>query len=181
MKTILKIAIAIVLLLNVVNLFSQAITVNVSQDAKLLFVGDDHGNPAGTPDFQISSEWRGHERNGYYIFVRPEFEYARLSEVDFRRYSGNVGITFTELTPLFHYTTSIGYGFVDFYGSRFSWGANFQISYEVTDGFEIFLDWQIIEREDLLFWKSTKEILGTAWRGSGLFGVKITVFRPKGR
>ena len=176
---------------------AQEITANVSGDAKLTFFGDSHGNPPLTPNFQIGTEWRGNvSKSLIQFFVRPDLEYAHLSGVDYRRYSANIGWRYyagqslnlgtfrlaangndffvfdlSKLTT----TASIGHGFIDFDGARFSAGANFQLGYQITRTVEVFIDWQIVERRDLLKYPSTKKILGTAWRGSGLFGFKVTL------
>ena len=180
MKTLLKIAIATVLLLNVVSLFAQEqITINVSQDAKLLFFGDGKKLEAGTLDLTISSEWQGKQQRNGFMFIRPEYEVANLYHGQYTRYSANVGWTFNKLVEDVNFTTSIGYGFLNYNGAAQSLGFNFQLGYEIFKNVEFFLDWEITERRDLIKYESESKILGTVFRGSGKFGFKIALFNTK--
>jgi len=180
--TLFKIAVVIILLLNVFTLFSQnKVTINISQDAKLLLVGDNHGNSAGTLDIAIRSEWQAKQGALGYIFIAPEIEIADLQET-YKRYSANVGYTFNlgrvfqkrELENI-ETTASIGYGVIDHYEGFQSWGANFQISYKVFKKVKVFLDLELTERRDLSLWNEKYNDFQNRIKPSGKFGVKINI------
>jgi hypothetical protein len=157
----------------------QRITANVTQDAKLLLVGDDKGNGAGTLDATISFEMQGRQQDYGYIIVRPEMEYAELAGGIYRRYSANVGVSFNQWIENVTMTATVGHGFVEYGAARMSFGNNLQMSYAISKSIDVFLDLETVERKDLLRYESTKKVLGTAWRTSGKIGVKITIFRPR--
>lgn len=162
MKTLL------ILLLFVATANAQEhITLNITQDAKLLFVGDDKGNEAGTLNVTVSSEWQGKNLGGYYFFIRPEAELAKLA-TDYYRYSVNVGWTFNEWIDKIDFTASVGYGVIDYNGARTSFGGNLQTSYEIFDGVKFVLDLEGTERRDLLEY-------GERIRISGKFGFKFNL------
>ena len=151
------------------------VTLNVSQDLKFLVTGDSRGNDAGTPDIVLRSEWQGKQSSIGYLFVAPEFEYASLQGGDYRRYSLNAGYTFTVLNWL-EFSASAGYGIIDrrHIGADFSPGAQLEAVYKISDGFKIFYAWQWVERSDLYEY-------GSPTRGSGFIGVKIGIFKTRGR
>ena len=154
------------LLIGMMGAAQSNIAMNVSQDAKLLFVGDDKGNEPGTIDLTIRSEWQGNQFNSGYMFVAPEFEIAELAGGTYRRYSGNVGYSFNKWIDKFTFTASAGYGILDYNGGMFSMGLNFQTSYAITSQIEVFLDCELTERGDLHIF----------FRQSGKFGVKFIIF-----
>lgn len=156
----------------------EKITVNITQDAKLLFAGDYRGNSAGTIDVAIRSEWQGVEQRNGFAIVAPEFEYADLKGGIYRRYSANAGYTFTWIDNV-HFTATGGWGFIDYNGGYTSFGANLQTAIKVLPGVYFLLDLETTERKDLLQWSSTEVILGTAFRVSGKFGLRIELFNTK--
>lgn len=174
-----NILISLVVLFTLTTTAQNAITANVTQDAKLAFFGDDKGNEAFTPDVAISSEWQGKQFNSYYFLIRPEFEIAELQGGTYRRYSANLGWTFNQWVEGVNFTASIGYGILEYNGGYSSFGSNLQTSIELTKDIEFVLDLETVERKDLLQYSSTNEVLGTAFRVSGKFGLKIKIFRPK--
>lgn len=176
MKTLLKLFIGIVLFLNVAYLLAQEnITANLSFDSKLLFFGDDKGNDAGTINYNIRSEWQGKQRESTflgintsgYLFIAPEFEYADLKGGIYRRYSANIGYTFNTWIEKVNFTTSIGYGIIQYNGGYRGFGANFQIGYEIIKGVELFIDAEAVDRKDLWIYNDEKIIV------SGKFGLKV--------
>ena len=176
MKTLLKIIIATVLLLNVVSLLSQEhVTANVSFDTKLMFFGDDKGNDPLTVNYNIRSEWQGKQKEtsllgintSGYLFIAPEFEYADLQGGIYRRYSANVGYSFNKWVENVIFTTSVGYGIIDYNGGWRGFGSNFQIAYEVVKGVYFFLDAEFVDRLDLAIYNDRK------WRMSGKAGAKV--------
>ena len=165
----------LVLLIATAAIAQDRITLNVAQDLKFLVVGDDRGNDAGTADLLIRSEWQGKETNVGYLFVAPEFEYSNLQGGDYRRYSLNAGYTFIVLDWL-ELSASAGYGFIDRvnYGADFSPGAQLEAVYKISDGFKIYYAWQWVERSDLYEY-------GSPTRGSGFIGIKVSLFKTRGR
>ena len=81
--------ILLISLLTTINTFSQGgiLTLNVYQDQRLLWVGDDKGNSSGTINALIRSEWQGNPSELGYLFVYPQFEIADLAGGTYRRYS----------------------------------------------------------------------------------------------
>lgn len=160
------------MLFTTITFAQDNVTLNISQDARLLFVGDNKGNKAPTMDLSIRSEWQGKQFNGYYFFIAPEFEYAQLAE-DYYRYSANIGWTFNQWIENFSFTASVGYGVIKHDFGTTSFGNNFQISYKANKIIEFFIDLETNERRDLLIYESTDIIFGTAFKTSGKIGVKF--------
>jgi len=94
MKTLLKIAVFITLLLNVTFLFSQ-VRITAAQDLKLAVMEDDYGNKPFTPDFFIKATFENGNIPKWYGFpvVSGKYEYAHLSSGSFYRYGWEVGYT----------------------------------------------------------------------------------------
>lgn len=177
---ILKIAVATILLLNLIScgLYAQSrVTLNLTQDAKLLMFGDDKGNNPGTIDLAFSSEWQSLQGKHGYLFIRPEVEYADLKGGIYRRYSGNIGYTFNQWVDKIEFSASAGFGTLDYDVGYSSFGGNLQTGISLTKDLIFYLDLEITERRDLLKYNSTNEILGTAWRLSGKLGIKVVIFR----
>lgn len=153
-----------ILLLTAFTGFAQEqIAITVAQDAKLLFVGDNKGNPAGTLNIVITTQWQGNETKAGYLFIAPSFEYADLA-TPFRRYSANVGWS-VPIVPKFEGSLSFGYGVIDHGGASQSFGGDVALIYEVFKGVDLFVNAQVLQRGDI----------GKV-RFSGFFGVKVGVF-----
>lgn len=70
----------LILLLSTVLLTAQDnVSIGLYQDGRLLFIGDDHGNDAGTLDIKVDVGLQGHQRKWSYYEMRVQFEYADLS------------------------------------------------------------------------------------------------------
>lgn len=160
----------LLLLLSVLS-YGQ-VTLNVSQDAKLLFAGDDKGNEAGTIDLTIRSEWHYYNNEDISFFVAPEYEYADLAE-PYRRYSVNLGFTYDLPIDKLDGTASVGYGIIDHYKGYTGFGGNLQLSYEIFDKLKVFGDLEIVDRKDLTIWGETT--LADRIKVSGKFGVKYQI------
>ncbi len=145
------------------------VTLNISQDAKLLFAGDDKGNDAGTMDLTIRSEWHYFNNEDISFFVAPEYEYADL-KTPYRRYSVNAGFTYNLPVNRLDGTASVGYGIIDHYKGYTGFGGNLQLSYEILNNFKLFVDLEIVDRKDLTIWGETT--LSDRIKISGKFGVK---------
>jgi hypothetical protein len=153
----------------------EHVTLNVTQDARLLLFGDNKGNEPVTIDVTIASEWQGKQFNSGYMFVRPEFEYADLIGGIYRRYSANVGWTFNQWVDKLDFSASLGYGVIDYNGGYRSFGSNFQTSIEVFQGVKFFLDTEILDRKDLQFYQSEEMSFTERIRFSGKIGFKINL------
>ena len=173
-KTILIIEIVVVLLLNVMSIFAQEnVTINISQDVRLALVGDDRGNQPFTPNLSFRSEWQGKQQKLGYMIVSPEFEYADLQGGIYRRYSANIGYTFNTWVKNIDFTSTLGYGLIDYNGGFTSFGSNLQISLKIVNGLKLFIDTEIIDRKDLTIYSN--KTLGERIRISGKAGVKINL------
>lgn len=160
----------LILLIGISTYGQNHVTLNVSQDAKLLFAGDEERYDAGTLDLTFRSEWQGNQQNNGYMFIAPEFEYAILKE-PYKRYSVNVGYTFNKWIDKVDFTSSLGYGIIHHYKGYTGFSANFQISHEILKGLKVFIDLELIDRKDLTIWKEIDFIERV--KISGKFGVKV--------
>jgi hypothetical protein len=170
-KTILTIMLATLMSLS----YSQEkVSIQVIQDAKLLFAGDDkHGYDAGTLDIGISLIMQGDQQKYGYMIVYPEFEYADLKIDPYRRWTANIGYVFNELiVKNSEIGFSISYGFIDRGLTEFCWGANAFAKYRLCDNAKIILNLQGTERPDLdVIYNTPNEI-----RFSGFVGLEFSIF-----
>lgn len=184
-----------ILLICSVSFAQEHITLNTTQDARLLFVGDEKGNEAGTINLTFRSEWQGKQQKYGFMFVAPEFEYADLQGGIYRRYSMNVGYTFNKFLDdwrpfelsisgfnlisfdwsKFEYTASIGIGTIDYNGAYYSFGSNFQLGYQIGNRIVFFLDLEIVDRLDLQVYEVENLSFGDRLRASGKFGIKVNL------
>lgn len=149
------------LLLSLVAAAQGRVTLNVAQDVRLAAFKDSQGRDPFTLDITIRSEWQGLEKKGYYIFIAPEFEFARLRNT-YRRYSANGGITLIYF-PRFPLTASVGYGITTSRGAYISANGNLQAGF-VINNLTLFADLQIVDRKDI-----------GAVRASGFLGIKYNL------
>ncbi|MCB1711878.1 MAG: hypothetical protein KDH96_05205 [Candidatus Riesia sp.] len=175
--------ILLISLLTTINTFSQGgiLTLNVYQDQRLLWVGDDKGNSSGTINALIRSEWQGNPSELGYLFVYPQFEIADLAGGTYRRYSAGAGYTFFTPVEFINATASIDYGFIDRvnYGADFSFSSSFELVFSIEDKFYISLMYQFTERSDLAGYDSTVMLGNNPVRGSGFLGFKIPLIIKK--
>lgn len=162
----------------------DAITTNFSQDARLLFVGDDKGNEPGTLNISTRIELQGNQRKSGYFIVAPEFEFARLNLTEYYRYSMNVGYTFTPKERFnsnffsnFKSTITFGIGGISHNNSLYftNYSSNLQLSYKVSDKVEFFIDTEIVERTDFIQYGPKYDSFFNRIRISGKFGIKIKI------
>lgn len=172
----------LILSLSLHSISQNTVTLNISQDLKLATIGDDKGNDPFTLDLVTAFEWQGYQKQSGYIIVRPEFELAELKGGTYKRFSANVGYTFNN--PRSHIpiirkisaTISVGYGFIDYNGAKYSVGNNLQLSFSILKQLQLFLDLETVQRQDLSKFKSETPVLGTVWRTSGKLGFKVSLF-----
>jgi hypothetical protein len=159
-----KTLIYIFLLLPLISL-GQGVSLNLSQDARLAFAGDDRGNNPFTTNVNLGFELRGLQNGNSYFLMRPEFEYADLKGGKLYRMTANFGYTFNRWVKDVDFTATVGGGML----SRHELGglhtqANLQLTWYFTDGIGLFLDSEFVQRVDL-----PKKFLGY----SGKVGLKI--------
>lgn len=151
------------------NLTAQdGIKLTVHQDARLLVLGDNKGNDAGTLNLLTRVRLEGKQSKHGYLFVAPEFELAQI-EGDYMRYGVQVGVTLNNIFKDWEYSVSTGYGFINRYGlSSSSFGGALEASYKIFDGVSISALAQLTQRTDLGWLHGKTEL-----RGSGFIGVQI--------
>jgi hypothetical protein len=130
--------------------FGQGISLNISQDARLAFVGDERGNGAFTTNVNVAAEFRGWQKGSSYFLMRPELEYADLKGGELYRMTANFGYTFNKWIKDVDFTATIGGGML----SRYELGglhtqANLQTTWYFTKGIGLFLDSEFVQRIDL--------------------------------
>jgi len=96
MKTLLKIAIITVLLMNAYCLLGQAaVGISASLDNKLTFFEDDYGNSPFTLDLTTKLSLQGYQKELGYLQVDAKYEFADLSSGELHRYGASLGYVFT--------------------------------------------------------------------------------------
>ena len=151
----------LILLFPLFTFSQEGISFSVYQDAKMAFVGDKRGNDALTINLRVRSEWQGKQLKGFYMFVAPEFEFAKLQE-DYYRYSANVGFRLNEFSERFETSLSLGYGLIvrESISSK-SFSLDGELSFNLSKKTAILLSSQLTQRTDI------GEI-----RFSGFFGIR---------
>jgi len=146
------------------------INIGVYADAKLLFIGDDYGNDAGTIDVVILTKlynggYGGWSRN---ILVYPVFEYAKLSGGKYMRYAMGVGYKFGNKLNI---EPSIDYGRVVRWGWAYSsFNGLLCVSYGISNKIQISVLNSLTQRNDLKFrWGDD------VWRYNFYFGLTYDV------
>lgn len=114
----------------------------------------------------------GHQQSHGFMTASPMFEYAELKGSIYRRYAVDVGYTFNRLfEERLEFTPSINYGIQDRW--KKSWlvfGADFELSYALTDTLSLSLLAQFVERKDLK-WAYDDYLI----RFSGFIGITIDI------
>lgn len=138
---------------------SQSIWLTVGQDGRLAFDNDDsHGNSAFTLDAHVALELRLYQKdkNTYFYFMRPEFEYADLAGGKYMRYGASMGITFNRWMKTdnwlenFDFTATAGGGILErFDVSGMHAVATLQLGYNVTDWLILYMEGEFMQRRDL--------------------------------
>ncbi len=159
-------------------------SLSVYQDLKLLFVGDDLGNSAFTPDILVKLEVDAFKlKKSSFHFVLGA-EYADLKSSSFQRFFLGFGYkTSFPFLKKFVFGTSIDHGLMLRGKSSFLGNAkvdessfmgislNFETTYPVTDKTRLSLMIQAIDRKDL----SIRFTTGNTIRYSIYFGAKFTL------
>ena len=144
------------------------VSISIHQDTRLMILGDNKGNDAGTINILTRFKMQGNQQRLGYMIVFPEFEYAEI-DGKYYRYSANIGYTFNNITNI-EASLSIGYGSINRYGkSMFSGSGSGELAY-LLGNVKLSLIGQLTERKDLKNLWGTNEI-----RFSGFFGLEINL------
>lgn len=172
-----KLILLIVILVSSISFAQQRVGIQVTQDGKLAVLGDkEHGLSTGTLDVAIKIMMQGQQREYGYMVVYPEFEYADLTIVAYRRWSANAGYIFNHFRQdkKLEIGASIGWGFIDRSLTDWSWGSNLFVHYKIKKNFKVIMSGQLTERSDLAILYGKK--FENEWRTSLRFGVQIDIF-----
>ena len=122
------------------------ITIGVYADAKLLFIGDDKGNDAGTLDLVVIPKLR----NGKGVFVYPYFEYADLQGGEYLRYGIGGGYSF-ELRNL-NIEPSLDYGRILRWDKAYSsFNGILEVNYKITPRIRLSVLASLTQRNDIKY------------------------------
>ena len=177
------IMILVVTMMSLPVLSQGKVALGVWQDAKLGLVGDNIGNPAGTIDLLVKLKMEGNQVGVGFITVSPMFEYADL-EKPYYRYAADVAYTYNNFgLDNLQATASVNYGIIHHGGSFQVFGADFELSYSLTDRLGVSLLTQIVDRKDLAYRygnKGTHGFIGD-FKASGFIGLTYNIFGKCGR
>lgn len=168
MKIIRNIVIFIYIILGVCAL-SQAqanLSLSTYADARLLLVGDERGNDAGTINLLTRLNMNGKQQKYGYMVVAPEFEYVNLKGGKYIRYSANVGYNFNKLViDSVEMGCYAGWGMTNRNNTSFhSISFSGVLNYKISNTFKITSMLQLVERKDI-----------NDWRYSGFIGIEINL------
>ncbi len=136
--------------------------ISVTQDLRLAFTDDDHGNTAPTLDVLAKIEYQTKQFKSGYVFFYPQAEFADLSGGYYKRYGLGFGYTFNTFSDLIDLSPSFNCGFINRWNNN-SISAEFQLegALKLSDKFSLVLLSTWTERTDI-----------DRWRISGFAGVK---------
>jgi hypothetical protein len=135
------------------------VSVSVFQDAKLLIIGDDKGNNAGTANLLISFNLEGKQFEYYYFSMQPFYEYADLNGGYFHRYGVNAAWTLNKLVvPKLEASIGVGIGAIHRTGLGLaSYQFIGQLNYPITPWLFASARYEIVRRSDLVYLWDTKQ------------------------
>ncbi|WP_299116890.1 hypothetical protein [uncultured Winogradskyella sp.] len=154
--------------LNISN-SQDKVSLEVFQDAKLMFIGDGERYEKGTINIIGRLKMEGLQSKYGFLTVFPEYEYAEIQGI-YKRYSAGIGYNFNRLIiNNWSVEAFITYGWIDRdNASSFSYSFGLGSYYKLNKSFSIALLGQMTERKDLkVLWNDN------ALRFSGFFGLKI--------
>lgn len=124
----------------------------ILQDAKLMTIGDkETGLNAGTLDILIRSTWQGYQQEFGYMQMIPEFEYANLSDGNYKRYSVSGGYVFNKLVvDNLELGLNANIGLIDRWTRAYAtYGVSIELNYKLSDKVKVVTSSQLIKRGDL--------------------------------
>jgi hypothetical protein len=141
------------------------IGISLHQDGKLLIIGDNIGNNAGTLDLVFRLKLQGYQDKWGYAIVFPEYEYSNLAGGKYVRYSINTGYVFNKLI-LDNLEVNItgGFGWIDRFGTTYSASFGSELAYKINKKIKASLMNQYTNRSDI-----------GVWRYSVLWGLEFTL------
>lgn len=169
MKTLKNYLIITLMILMTYCVNSQSkVSLTFMQDSRLLILGDNKGNNAGTLNILSQFKMQGDQQEYGYMVVFPEYEIANLKGGKYERVSVNVGYVFNKLI-LNNFEAGIngGYGWIirdNFTFNSFSVSGN--LNYKITDNFKLTSALQLAQRKDL-----EKPV----FRASGFIGIEFNL------
>lgn len=170
-KTIWITAIAILGFLALCNA-QDNISIGLYQDARLLFVGDERGNNAGTIDVKLDISLQGNQFTHYYFEMRPQLEYANLQGGKYVSWLINGGWVFNQMFNNIEAGAYLTIGAIHRFGGAFgTYGVTADLSYKLNDNLKISLLAQTINRSDLTFMYNTNKPM----KFNGYVGLKYNI------
>ncbi|QTD38264.1 hypothetical protein JL193_02890 [Polaribacter batillariae] len=154
----------------------NALNFSVHQDLKLLTLGDNLGNKAGTINFVARLKYESTDKNLGYFIHGLEYEHAFLSS-SFIRYGAFSGYTFIDIFGDYNFQLTPSLGIGNIYREKnnlFSWSASLQAEYFLSDAVRLSFLNQITERTDLKFLYGKVK-----YRYSFFIGIEIRLFKFK--
>lgn len=143
-------ALIIFLLFTIPGMAQEAIGFQVTQDNRLMVLGDDHGNDPLTPDLSFKVVLQGNDSNTGYLIISPKYEYARLAGGDYSRFGAELGYAFHTYILKIDIAPSIGYGYMFRHGSRsVSWEFSTEIKIPLTKSLSVISLVNVNQRHDL--------------------------------
>ncbi|TMM32121.1 hypothetical protein FDT66_01255 [Polaribacter aestuariivivens] len=157
--------------------YSQnALNFSLHQDLKLLAIGDNRGNDAGTINFVARIKYEGKDNSLGYFVYGLEYENAFLT-TKYTRYAAFTGFTFMDIFNDYNLqvTPSVGIGNIHRENTNLlSFSASLQLEYFLSERVRLSFLNQITERSDLEFLYGKLE-----YRYSFFFGIEIQLFKFK--
>lgn len=140
----------------------SSLEISVTQDARLLFLGDNKGNEAGTLNTVINLNMQGKQYEYYYFSISPQFEFANLKD-KFYRYSVNGIWTFNRLIiPKLEAGIGIGAGIIHRdnieLAGQLSYSFTGELSYPITKKIKATTKYELVKRSDLKVLYGDKEL-----------------------
>jgi hypothetical protein len=135
-------------LMLLLTLSGYAQSVFIQQDAKLLMIGDERGNSAGTSDFVLGFEYPLYEQK-YTIGLQTE--YSNLVGGLYKRHSLFLGYNKDNLVfPGVRFSTYLNYGMIQRYGVNYgSIGGNLELSVRIIKRLRVLASEQYTHRTEL--------------------------------
>ncbi|WP_353777897.1 hypothetical protein [Winogradskyella sp. 3972H.M.0a.05] len=172
MKSILNLIVATTLCFTINSKAQEQVSLSLHQDLKFAIIGDEQGgHSTRIIDITARFKMQGKQQQFGYMVIYPAFQYANLLGI-YKRYYANVGYSFNRLfIKNFEAMAGLNYGIQDRFSKSFlTFGADFELSYNISEKFKFSLLAQVVERKDLaVFYDDYK--LGF----SGSFGLEFNL------
>lgn len=129
----------------------DGISASVLHDTKLLFMGDDKGNPAGTTDVILNVNLEGKQFAWYYFGLQAQYEHANLKGGYLRRYSVH-GMWYFNRLVVPNLTIGVGVGPAVLHRpgmGKYSYSFTSDVSYKLTKNLDFIIKNEWVRRTDL--------------------------------